>query len=80
MKKSIHPQIHTISYKCRCGTTGTIQSTLKQPLHPDACYACHPAYPNTSNKRAAAPKAGPVERFNKKYARRSSSSNTDAKS
>jgi large subunit ribosomal protein L31 len=64
MKKSIHPEYHTITVTCTtCGNTFETGSTEKS-LKVDTCSNCHPFY---TGKQKYKNVAGRIDKFNKKY-------------
>ena len=68
MKADIHPNYVTATVTCACGTVFETRSTLGDSKI-DVCNTCHPFYTG-KQKRAAA--KGAVEKFNKRYKRKSS--------
>jgi len=68
MKADIHPNYVTATVTCACGTVFETRSTLGD-CKIDVCNTCHPFYTG-KQKRAAA--KGAVEKFNKRYKRKSS--------
>jgi large subunit ribosomal protein L31 len=67
VKKEIHPAYEAATITCACGNSIRTRST-KQNLRVEICSACHPFYTGT---RSAQTVAGRVERFKKKYAKKS---------
>ncbi len=63
MKKKIHPQYHTVTVTCACGSTFQTRSTLKE-LRLELCSQCHPFFTGTQK---LVDTAGRVERFNRRY-------------
>ena len=84
MKKEIHPNYNEISVICACGSTFQTRSTMSEDLHIEICSACHPfftgkqklveissaSHPFYTGKETVLDTAGRVDRFNKRYARR----------
>jgi large subunit ribosomal protein L31 len=70
MKANIHPKYEEITATCSCGHSFKTRSTACQDLQLDICSHCHPFY---TGQQKMVDTAGRVERFRKKYARRSSS-------
>ena len=67
MKKGIHPQEHDITARCACGNAFDTRSTLSE-LSVTLCSACHPFYTNTQK---FVDSAGRIEKFSKKYNKKS---------
>ena len=67
MKQGIHPEYKEIKVTCSCGTTFATHSTLGRDLQLDVCSMCHPFY---TGKQKIVDTAGRVDRFQQKYARR----------
>ncbi|MBA3240259.1 MAG: 50S ribosomal protein L31 [Acidobacteria bacterium] len=70
MKQGIHPDYHEISVQCACGDTFKTRSTRKGDLHVEICSACHPFF---TGKQKLIDTAGRVDRFNKRYGRKTES-------
>ena len=68
MKQGIHPQYHEIKVQCACGESFTTRSTRKDDLHVEICSACHPFF---TGKQKLVDTAGRVDRFNKRYGKKS---------
>lgn len=66
MKKDIHPEYRKAVVSCVCGNTFETRSTIGN-IHVEICSACHPYY---TGKQKLIDSAGRVERFNKKYAKK----------
>jgi large subunit ribosomal protein L31 len=66
MKKDIHPEYRKAVVSCVCGNTYETRSTMGN-VHTEICSACHPYY---TGKQKLLDSAGRVERFNKKYAKK----------
>lgn len=66
MKKDIHPEYRKAVVTCVCGNTFETRSTMGN-IHVEICSACHPYY---TGKQKLLDSAGRVERFNKKYAKK----------
>jgi large subunit ribosomal protein L31 len=66
MKKDIHPEYRKAVVSCVCGNTFETRSTIGD-IHVEICSACHPYY---TGKQKLMDSAGRVERFNKKYAKK----------
>jgi large subunit ribosomal protein L31 len=67
MKASIHPNYIDAVVKCACGETFRTRST-KAEIHLEICSKCHPFF---TGKQKLIDTAGRVERFNRKYAKKS---------
>lgn len=68
MKADIHPKYEEIEVSCTCGNTFTTRSTLGEALKLEVCSACHPFY---TGKQKIVDSAGRVEKFRKKYGKKS---------
>jgi len=66
MKPDIHPEYRKAVVTCVCGNTFETRSTLGN-LHVEICSNCHPFY---TGKQKLLDSAGRVERFNRKYAKK----------
>ena len=67
MKQGIHPQYHEITVSCACGETFKTHSTRKDDLHVEICSACHPFF---TGKQKLVDTAGRVDRFNRRYGKK----------
>ncbi|HEV2706751.1 MAG TPA: 50S ribosomal protein L31 [Pyrinomonadaceae bacterium] len=67
MKPGIHPEYHEIRVLCACGNNFTTRSTRKDELHVEICSECHPFF---TGKQKLVDTAGRVDRFNKRYGRK----------
>jgi large subunit ribosomal protein L31 len=67
MKQGIHPNYDEITVHCACGNTFQTRSTRKGELHLEICSACHPFF---TGKQKLIDTAGRVDRFNKRYGRK----------
>jgi len=68
MKPGIHPEYTEINVICACGETFKTRSTKKGDLHVEICSACHPFF---TGKQKLVDTAGRVDRFNKRYGKKS---------
>ena len=68
MKQGIHPNYQEITVHCACGSTFQTRSTRKEDLHLEICSACHPFF---TGKQKLIDTAGRVDRFNKRYGKKS---------
>ena len=67
MKKAIHPTYKPSKIECACGNVVETYST-RGSYKVDICSACHPFY---TGKQKLVDSAGRIERFNRKYGRKS---------
>jgi large subunit ribosomal protein L31 len=67
MKPEIHPNYQEITVACACGNKFKTKSTGKN-LDIEICSECHPFF---TGKQKLIDTAGRVDRFNKRFARRS---------
>ena len=70
MQKDIHPAYNEITATCSCGNTIQTRSTLKEDIHIEVCSSCHPFY---TGKQKVSDTGGRIDRFNKRFGRRSGS-------
>ncbi|MBU6421049.1 MAG: 50S ribosomal protein L31 [Gammaproteobacteria bacterium] len=68
MKSDIHPEYKEITVTCSCGNSFVTRSTLGRDLHVEVCSQCHPFF---TGKQKIVDTAGRVDKFRKKYARKS---------
>ena len=68
MKQGIHPDYHEINVHCACGNEFKTRSTKKDDLHIEICSECHPFF---TGKQKLIDTAGRVDRFNKRYGKKS---------
>ncbi|TKB80696.1 MAG: 50S ribosomal protein L31 [Nitrospira sp.] len=66
MQTGIHPAYDQVTVKCACGAKFLTRSTVGD-LHVDICSHCHPFFTGTQKIMDT---EGRVERFRKKYARK----------
>jgi large subunit ribosomal protein L31 len=66
VKANIHPQYQEATVICACGEKFTTRST-KPEIRVDICSQCHPFY---TGKQKLVDTAGRVDRFNRKYNRK----------
>jgi len=71
MKPEIHPAYQEIIVTCACGETFKTKSTRKEELHVEICSACHPFF---TGKQKLIDTAGRVDRFNRRYGKKSAES------
>jgi large subunit ribosomal protein L31 len=74
MKDGIHPRYEKATIACACGNLVETRST-KENIHVDICSACHPFF---TGKQKLMDTAGRVERFNRKYGKKSADATTGA--
>jgi large subunit ribosomal protein L31 len=72
MKTNIHPKYEEAKVTCACGETWTTRST-KKDIHVEICSACHPFF---TGKQKLIDTAGRVERFQKKYGKKTETTTT----
>ena len=68
MKQGIHPNYETINVHCACGNQFQTRSTKKEDLNIEICSECHPFF---TGKQKLIDTAGRVDRFNKRYGKKS---------
>jgi large subunit ribosomal protein L31 len=66
VKEGIHPNYVEARVVCACGHSWTTRST-KSDIHVEICSNCHPFF---TGKQKLVDTAGRVERFQKKYAKK----------
>jgi large subunit ribosomal protein L31 len=66
MKAGIHPDYQVVTVHCACGATWQTRSTKKE-LRLEICSSCHPFF---TGKQRILDSAGRVERFTRKYGKR----------
>ena len=66
MKPDIHPKYVKANVHCACGATWETRST-KPEIRLEICSNCHPFF---TGKQKLVDTAGRVERFNRKYGRK----------
>ena len=66
MKADIHPKYVNSTVHCACGETWQTRST-KPEIRLEICSNCHPFF---TGKQKLVDTAGRVERFNRKYGRK----------
>ncbi len=67
MKKGVHPDYGLARVSCACGNTFDTCST-KKAINVEICSACHPFF---TGKQKFVDSEGRVERFQKKYGKKS---------
>jgi len=67
MKKEIHPDYRETVIRCACGAAIRTRST-KQNMQIDICSSCHPFF---TGKQKLIDTAGRVDRFRKRYGKKS---------
>ena len=67
MKADIHPEYVEAHVTCSCGNTFVTRST-KATLTSELCSECHPFY---TGKQKLVDSGGRIEKFEKRYGRRS---------
>jgi large subunit ribosomal protein L31 len=66
VKPDIHPKYVKASVHCACGATWETRST-KSEIRLEICSSCHPFF---TGKQKLVDTAGRVERFNRRYGRK----------
>ncbi len=67
MKEGIHPNYVEATIKCACGYEVKLRSTQKD-IFVEVCSNCHPFY---TGKQKLVDTAGRIEKFQRKYAKKS---------
>ncbi len=67
MKPDIHPEYAETTITCACGEVIKTKSTAKD-IHVEICSSCHPFF---TGKQKLIDSEGRVERFRKKYGKKS---------
>jgi large subunit ribosomal protein L31 len=70
MKQGIHPEYQLTTVRCSCGEEFQTRSTVSE-LRVDICSKCHPFY---TGKQKLVDAGGRVERFERRYGKRTSPS------
>jgi large subunit ribosomal protein L31 len=68
VKTEIHPEYAETQITCSCGNTFTTRSTKVGEMHVELCNECHPFY---TGKQKLVDSGGRVERFQRRYGRKS---------
>jgi len=68
MQSEIHPEYKEVKATCSCGNTFSVKSTLTEDLSLDICSDCHPFY---TGKQKLVDTGGRVERFEKRFGKKS---------
>ena len=66
MKEKIHPKYYDTTITCICGNVVHTRST-KQNIRVEICSSCHPFF---TGKQKFMDSAGRVEKFQKRYAKK----------
>ena len=74
MKEGIHPKYQECKVTCACGNVFTTRSSKKE-IHVEICSACHPFF---TGKQKMVDTAGRIERFNKRYSKKTESATEPA--
>ena len=74
MKADIHPKYVNATVHCACGSTWETRST-KSEIRLEICSSCHPFF---TGKQKLVDTAGRVERFNRRYGRKTADTTTEA--
>jgi len=67
MKPGIHPEYKEVTVHCACGEQWVTRSTRSE-LRLEICSKCHPFF---TGKQKLVDTAGRVEKFNRRYGRKS---------
>ena len=70
MKQGIHPEYQLATVRCSCGEEFQTRSTVAE-LRVDICSKCHPFY---TGKQKLVDAGGRVERFERRYGKRTTPS------
>lgn len=73
MKAGIHPEYQEVTVHCACGSVFKTRSTKKENIRLEICSQCHPFF---TGKQKLIDTAGRVERFQRKYGRKSTETST----
>jgi large subunit ribosomal protein L31 len=77
MKAGIHPVYEPVKVVCVCGNAFETRSTYGKPeMHVEICSSCHPFY---TGKQKLMDKAGRVERFRRRYEKKTETPETPKK-
>ncbi len=76
MKKGIHPEYKRSIVTCVCGNTFETRSTAGN-LHVEICSNCHPFF---TGRQKLVDSAGRIEKFMKKYSKKSQQAAAEATS
>lgn len=69
MKPDIHPKYQEVNVTCSCGNTFTTRSTYgNDTMSIDVCSQCHPFF---TGKQKIVDTAGQVDKFRKRYGKKS---------
>jgi large subunit ribosomal protein L31 len=74
MREGIHPDYKKTKVICACGAVIETRST-RGDFHIEICSSCHPFF---TGKQKLMDTAGRVERFNRKYGKKSADATTGA--
>lgn len=67
MKEGLHPKYELTTVECACGAVVKTRSTRKD-IRVEICSSCHPFF---TGKHKLVDSAGRVEKFNRKFQRKS---------
>ncbi len=74
MREGIHPEYGPAKIVCSCGQVLETRSTMPE-IRTEICSACHPFY---TGKQKLLDVAGRVERFNRRYGKKSKVAKSDS--
>ena len=72
MKPKIHPVLNEVLVHCSCGNEFTTRTT-KKDLRVEICAVCHPFF---TGKQKVLDTEGRVEKFNKKWGKKTTTAET----
>jgi large subunit ribosomal protein L31 len=72
MREKIHPKYHKVLVTCACGNKFETRST-KSEIRLEMCSGCHPFF---TGKQKLIDTAGRIERFQRRYGKKTESSAT----
>ena len=75
MKADIHPKYAEITVTCSCGHKFSTGSTAGRDIHVDICSKCHPFF---TGQQKMVDTGGRIDKFNQKYAKRTTAKNETA--
>jgi large subunit ribosomal protein L31 len=67
MKAAIHPEYNQVQVHCACGNVFQTGSTHKGDIRIEICSNCHPFF---TGKQKLVDSTGRVEKFNRRYGRK----------
>lgn len=70
MKKNLHPELKMIEVVCVCGSSFETHATVEE-MRLEICNTCHPFF---TGKQKLVDTAGRIDRFQRRYGKRSAAS------